>query len=97
MRELATIGTKKHHNLKEKYNCDEYKSYFRTMHKDKMKPVEMLSNGIVINDFISIRDAARWCDDNTTYKAKSKASKIKDVCDGNRKTAYGYSWRYKKV
>lgn len=97
LRKLATMGTIKHHKLKEKFNCDEYRSYFRTMHTNRMKPVEMLLDGIVIKDFISIRDAARWCDNNTNYKAKNKASKIKDVCDDNRKTAYGYSWRYKKV
>lgn len=97
LRELAIIGTKKNHKLKEKYDCDEYRSYFRTMHIDRMKPVEMLLDEVVIKEFISIRDAARWCDENTSYKGKSKASKIKEVCDGTRKSAFGYSWRYKKV
>lgn len=97
LRKLATEGTIKHHNLKEKFDCDEYRTFFRSMHTDRMKPVEMLSDGVVILDFISIRDAARWCDDNTDYKAKNKASKIKDVCDNKRKSAFGYNWRYKKV
>ena len=30
-------------------------------------------------------------------KGKNKTSKIKSVCDGERKSAFGYSWRYKKV
>lgn len=96
-RQLAIEGTRKNHNLKEKYDCDEYKVLFRTMHSDRMRPVEQLVNDILVCEFISIRDAARWCDNNTDFKAKNKASKIKSVCDGERKTAFGYTWRYKKV
>lgn len=97
LRELALIGTVKHHNLKEKYNCDKYRNIFRTMHKTRMKPVEMIKNETMVHEFISIRAAARWCDENTAFTSKNKASKIKAVCDGERKSAFNFKWRYKKV
>lgn len=97
VRKLAIEGTKRTHNLKEKYDCDEYRTLFRSMHVKRMKPIEMLKDGVVIKEFISIREGARWCDENTEFKGKNKTSKIKSVCDGERKSAFGYSWRYKKV
>ena len=70
---------------------------FRKMHTDKMKPVEMISEGLVIKDFISIQEASRYITETTDFKGKNKTSKIKLVCDGERKKAFGYNWRYKNV
>lgn len=82
---------------KELYNTPEYKEYFRRVHTTQMKPVEMLLNGEILKSFISLQEAARYISDATEYKGKNKTSKIKAVCDGERKTAYGYKWRYSKV
>ncbi|MGM9986342.1 MAG: GIY-YIG nuclease family protein [Bacillaceae bacterium] len=82
---------------KELYNSPEYKLYFQMVHKEKMKPVEMLDGEVVINTFISMQEASRYISENTTFKGKNKTSKIKAVCDGERKSAYGYGWRYSKV
>ena len=82
---------------KELYNSPEYKHFFRTMHKNKMKSVEMLHNEEVVKSFISMQEAARYISESTMFKGKNKTSKIKAVCDGERKTAYGYGWRYSKV
>ena len=70
---------------------------FRKMHTDKMKPVEMISEGLVIKDFISIQEASRYITETTDFKGKNKTSKIKLVCDGERKKAFVYNWRYKNV
>lgn len=44
-------------------------------------------------DFDSLKDAARWisCD---SQKTKSISVNIGRVCNGQRKMAYGYVWRY---
>lgn len=82
---------------KELYNSPEYLDLFRHMHVNKMKSVDMIENDLLIRRFISLRDAARYISENFDYKGKNKTSKIKAVCDGERKTAYGYEWRYSKV
>ena len=77
------------------YNTDIYLKKFRTMHTDRMKSVEMFDiHGKFIKTFISIRECARWLNDNTDYKGINKASKVKAVCDGERNTAYGYKFKY---
>lgn len=81
---------------KELYNSKEYKDYFRyEAHKDIMKSCECLMLNATL-EFPSLRDAGRWVKENTKYNPKNPASKIKAVCDGERHTAYGYKWRYKK-
>lgn len=45
---------------------------------------------------ITLGEAGRWIKENTKYKSKNPVSKIKAVCDGERPTAFGYKWRYKK-
>ena len=82
---------------KELYNSPNYKEYFRNMHTNKMKPVEMMENDIVIKTFISMQEASRYITETTDFKGKNKTSKIKSVCDGERKTAFGFKWRYSKV
>lgn len=57
----------------------------------------MIKDGLVVEKFISIQEASRYISKNYSYIGKNKTSKIKDVCDGNRRTAYGFVWRYSKV
>lgn len=76
---------------KQKYNTGTYLKLFREMHVDKMKPVVINELGL---KFISLRACARWLDNHTNYRAKNKASKIKAVCDGERKSAYGFTYKY---
>lgn len=91
-------NTKEHvERRKALYNTDEYKSYFRNVHTDLMRGTDMLLNGEIIKSFISLQEASRYITDTTEFKGKNKASKIKAVCDGQRKSAYGYEWRYSKV
>lgn len=76
---------------KELYNTKEYSDLFRTMHTGRMRPVRIVE---VNMNFISIRDCARWLNKNTDFKAKNKASKVKTVCDGERKRAFGFTYEY---
>lgn len=80
---------------KKLYNQPEYKEFFRHVHIDQMRPVEMIKDNIKLKEFISLQEASRYITETTTYKGKNKTSKIKAVCDGERKSAYGYKWRYK--
>lgn len=82
---------------KELYNTDEYIELFRRVHVNKMKPVYMIKDEVILKEFISIQEASRYITETTDYKGKNKTSKIKAVCDGDRKSAYGYNWKYSKV
>ncbi|WP_165571661.1 hypothetical protein, partial [Cytobacillus praedii] len=82
---------------KKLFNSPQYQELFRTMHTSKMKPVDMIENNEIIKSFISMQEASRYITDNSNYKGKNKTSKIKAVCDGERKSAYGFEWRYSKV
>lgn len=82
---------------KELFNTEEYQELFRTIHTSQMRPVDMIEDGLIINTFISMQEASRYITETTTYKGKNKTSKIKSVCDGERKSEYGYEWRYSKV
>lgn len=82
---------------KELYNSSKYKEFFRTMHTNKMKSVDMIKDDMIIETFISIQEASRYISETTDFKGKNKTSKIKAVCDGERKSAYGFKWRYSKV
>lgn len=53
------------------------------------KSVFMLSkNGEILKEFFSIQDAY-------TYINKPYSSHIQEVCNGKRKQAYGYKWKWK--
>lgn len=78
---------------KKLFSSKEYRDLFRNMHP-KMRPVGMYRNGEFVQNFPSIRGAARWLDENTDFTGKSKASKVKEVCEGSRPTAYGYTFQY---
>ena len=81
---------------KELFNTGEYKDMFREYTRQRMKPVILIdkSTGEELRRFESLSETARWLDENTTFKHVSKASEVKAVCDGNRKSAYGYTYRY---
>lgn len=79
---------------RERYNQPEYVELFREVQSYKMKPVEVYKDGKLIAEFRSFQDCARWLTETTEYKAKNKASKIKAVCDGERRTAFGYTYKY---
>lgn len=94
-RSIAASQTKEHIEQRKKlYNTPKYKKFFRTNRTDVMRPVIMIDKNGNEKTFISIRGAARWLDDNTNYTSKNKASKVKAVCDGERKSAYGYKFKY---
>lgn len=60
------------------------------------KEVVQLKDGIPINSFISIREAADWIYNAQLSKGtiKSIAAKICNVCKGSMKSAYKYTWEY---
>jgi len=101
VRKLANKNSNDESHVKartDKYNTAEYVHIFRKeIHKDIMKSVGMYNDELLIQVFDSIRDAGRWIRENTEYSAKSSQSKIKEVCDGKRKSAYGYNWKYTNV
>lgn len=82
---------------KELYNTAEYKQLFRNVHTEKMKAVNMIKDNNILKSFISIQEASRYITETSNFKGVNKASKIKAVCDGERKSAYGYNWEYSNV
>lgn len=82
---------------KSKYNSEEYKLKFKKTQSHRMRPVILIdSNGNKII-FESLSECQRWLNENTTYKSKNKISKIKEVCEGKRKSAFGYKFKYEEV
>lgn len=67
-------------------------SWHRTniLKKGKLKPVIMLEKNTlkIIDEFDSIREAER--------KTNIQHSTISKVCEGKKKSAGGYKWKYKK-
>ena len=62
----------------------------------KSKKVQQYDKyGILINEFNSYAEAARWLEDNNyvTGNLNGVRSHIGDVCKGKRKTAYGFKWQ----
>lgn len=77
------------------YNQPEKVEIFRKVHIKQMKPCHMFStDDEFISTFRSLAEAARWLDENTKFKAKNKVSKVKAVCDKERRTAFGYKFEY---
>lgn len=61
--------------------------------------VQLDLNNNILQDFISSHEAARWIQNNhfTTDKSfKSVGSRILQVANGKRKTAYGFKWKLKE-
>lgn len=65
--------------------------------KNRLKYQQIDRKGIVINEFKSTVDAARYLVKNNLASGKNEPgirSHISEVCKGKRKTAYGYHWKY---
>jgi group I intron endonuclease len=80
------------------HNTIEYKSKMKEiLNKGQRaeKKVRMYNETINLS-FSSMSECARWLDTNTQYKSKNKVSKIKAVCDKERKSAFGYKFEYLK-
>lgn len=63
------------------------------------KPVTAYTkDGKLVESFISVHDAVRWVNDTSgrqDHRSESTMrSHIVDVCNGNRKSAYGYIWSF---
>lgn len=85
-----SLAHKKAHNTHE-YKQKMYKIRQRGLRKNK--PV-VLYNKRVRLTFSSMSDCAKWLDSHTEYTSKNKVSKIKAVCDGERKSAFGFKYNY---
>ena len=62
------------------------------------KPVYMLDkkNLRILKVFASMKEAAKYIQEQTNNNTdlRGMASHIREVCQGKRKTAYGYSWKF---
>lgn len=60
------------------------------------KPCVVYSkDNVKIRTFKTIREASLWTLENSNaITIKGISTHIKEVCEGKRKTAYGYKWEY---
>lgn len=98
-RSIEACKTEEHlAKLREIRSSKEHTEIMRKALVNKMKKVSMLNlQGVILMEFISFQEGARWLSENTEFTGKNKSSKIKAVCDGERKTAFGYKWEYCEV
>ena len=78
------------------HNTPEYKAKMfeiRQRGKRRNKSIVMYNTDFT-KTFDSMSACAKWLDENTDFKSKNKVSKIKAVCDGERKSAFGYKYSY---
>lgn len=101
---LTKEHARQHLNTKENiekrkvlYNTDEYKQLFSHIQDNRKKAIIMYKNGVLVCEFESFSECQRWLNVHTNFKGKNKISKIKAVCDGERPTAYGYTFKYKNL
>lgn len=73
----------------------------KNLSNDKLKSASKIvyqysKDGQLLNSFSSTIEAAKWCFENGHCKtlASGVRSHISDVCNGKRKSAYGYIWTY---
>jgi hypothetical protein len=66
---------------------DEIREKMRYNRKDLMPVLQFDKNGVFIAEYCSIREAERY--------TGARNSKISDVCNGKRKTAASFIWKYK--
>lgn len=81
---------------KQTHNTPEYKlKMFNIRQKGlrKNKPIKMYNDKFCLT-FDSMMACSKWLNDNTKYTSKNKVSKIKAVCDGERKSAFGFKYSY---
>lgn len=82
---------------KELYSTPKYVEQFKEIQRKRMKQVGMYKDGELIKIFESYSEAQRWLNEHTEFEGKNKVSKIRDVCLGNRPSAFGYTWRLMEV
>lgn len=64
--------------------------------KNWQKSVEQYDMELnLLRVFDSVKNAQRWCIENK-YTTCENASNISSVCKGNRKSAFGFIWKYRK-
>lgn len=66
--------------------------------KERKKPIfQLTKDNIIINEFPSVAEAAKWCFENNLCKTLNSGvrSHIAEAANGKRKSAYKYIWRYK--
>ena len=81
-----------------KSNNIERKSSQEISKECSSKPVYMLNKKDlrVLKVFASMKEAAKYIQEQTNNNTdlRGMASHIREVCQGKRKTAYGYSWKF---
>ena len=70
---------------KESHKTKEYREYMSIIKSNQVAQYDL--NGVPIKVYSRIEDVIK---DNPTFKAQT----IRGCCNGNKKTAYGYIWRY---
>lgn len=85
-----SITHKMSHNTPE-YRQKMYQIRQRGLRKDR--PVVLYNKRVTLK-FPSLSACAKWLDLHTEYTSKNKVSKIKAVCDGERKSAFGFRYNY---
>lgn len=76
-------------------NSPEFKQKMRDLQKHRMRSTRGISleTGEPTKVFDSMSDAARWIAEHfPQYRSKNKVSKIKEVLDGKRNSAFGFKW-----
>ncbi len=100
VRKLASIGSARKEVAiarSERYSSTEYVKLFRQIQQKRAKAVVAIAPNGGQHDFDSLSEAARWVTSTTRHTGVNKVSKIREACEGTRKSAYGYTWMYKKV
>lgn len=95
-REKISNGVRASEKHKLAHNTTEYKLkmfHIRQCGLRKNKPVRMWNDEAEFV-FDSMSDCAKWLSEHTKYTSKNKVSKIKAVCDGERKSAFGFKYSY---
>ena len=81
-----------------KSNNIERKSSQEISKEYSSKPVYMLNKKDlrILKVFASMKEAAKYIQEQTNNNTdlRGMASHIREVCQGKRKTAYGYSWKF---
>lgn len=85
---------KKRHDV---YTTDYYRNLFSHVQDKRKRKVEMYKDGVFVEEFNSMCDCQKWLNEHTKFTGKNKVAKIKAVCDGDRPTAFGYTFKYKET
>lgn len=80
--------------LKKLYASDDWKDFFYENSRWKFRAVEMYDDSGFSMEFECIKECVRYIESITDFKGKNKSSKIIEVCEGKRPTAFGFKYRY---